>query len=86
MVWMLLTRVQLEVDNELVGVMIDRFGKDIPIIPVDDNHFKTGVDVTFSNQFLGWIFAIGDKVKITGPEAVVKQMKTEAKNLVELYK
>lgn len=81
-----LTRVQLEVDNELVGVMIDRFGKDIPIIMIDDNHFRTSVDVTFSNQFLGWIFALGDGVKITGPEHVVKQMKTEAKNLVKLYK
>ena len=81
-----LTRVQLEVDNELVGVMIDRFGKDIPVIPVDESHFKTSVDVTFSNQFLGWIFALGDKVKITGPDAVVKKMKAEARNLVNLYK
>ena len=81
-----LTRVQLEVDNDLVGVMIDRFGKEIPIMKTDENHFKTSVDVTFSNQFLGWTFALGDKVKIIGPETAVKQMKVEAKRLAKQYR
>ena len=81
-----LTRVQLEVDNELVGVIIDRFGKDIPIMKTDEDHFKTSVDVTFSTQFLGWIFALGDKVKIIGPESAVKQMKIEAKRLAKQYR
>ena len=81
-----MTRVHLEVANELVGVMIDRFGKEIPIMKTDENHFKTSVDVTFSNQFLGWTFALGDKVKIIGPETAVKQMKVEAKRLAKQYR
>ena len=81
-----MTRVHLEVANELVGVMIDRFGKDIPIISVDREHFETRVDVTLSNQFLGWLFALGDKVKITGPEHVAAQMRAEAEKLVSMYR
>ena len=47
---------------------------------------QKSVDVTFSTQFLGWIFALGDKVKIIEPESAVKQMKVEAKRLVKQYR
>ena len=47
---------------------------------------ETSVDVTFSTQFLGWIFALGDKVRIIGPENAVKQMKVEAKRLAKQYR
>lgn len=29
----------------MAGVIIDRFGKDIPMIPVDDDHFEARVDM-----------------------------------------
>ncbi|MFB0920248.1 MAG: WYL domain-containing protein, partial [Oscillospiraceae bacterium] len=32
-------RVELEFSNNLVGAVIDRFGKDISIVPADDGHF-----------------------------------------------
>ncbi|MBP3737317.1 MAG: WYL domain-containing protein [Lachnospiraceae bacterium] len=80
-----LTRVTIEAENSMVGVMIDRFGKDIPIVKADKDHFRTSVDVSVSSQFFGWIFALGSKVKLVGPEQVVKQMKSEAKDLLRLY-
>lgn len=66
--------VKLHVHNDMVGVIIDRFGKDISIIPVDKEHFTVNVDVHVSMQFLGWIISLGDKVKIVGPDTVVAQM------------
>ena len=80
------TSVTIEARNDMVGVMIDRFGKDIFIVPVDEEHFKTVVNVAVSNQFLGWIMALGDGVKIVSPDAVVEQMKAEIKRLSEQYK
>mgnify|MGYP002621442120 CR=1 FL=1 len=80
------TSVTIEARNDMVGVMIDRFGKDIFIVPVDEEHFKTVVNVAVSNQFLGWIMALGDGVKIVSPDAVVEQMKAEIKRLAEQYK
>ena len=79
------TSVTIEARNDMVGVMIDRFGKDIFIVPVDEEHFKTVVNVAVSNQFLGWIMALGDGVKIVSPDAVVGQMKAEIKRLSEQY-
>ena len=80
------TRVTIEADNSMVGVLIDRFGKDIFIAPVDENHFRTNVNVPVSNQFLGWIMALGGGIKIVAPDTVVEQMKAEAKRLTEQYK
>ena len=79
------TTVTLEGRNELVGVVIDRFGKDITITKKDDERFLAKVNVAVSRQFLGWVFAIGDGLKITAPESVVNQMRDEVQRLNQVY-
>ena len=79
------TRVTLEVKNSLVGVLIDRFGKDIPIMQKDREHFVTCVDVAVSSQFLGWIMALGDGIKITAPDRVVERMREEVQQIMRIY-
>lgn len=78
-------RVFLEGQNDMVGVLIDRFGKDISIIPQDSDHFTASVEVAVSRHFIAWIIALGDGVKITGPEKLVHQMKAEAGRLSKIY-
>ena len=80
------TKVTIEAENRLVSVFIDRFGKDIIIAPVDEDHFRTTVTVAVSKQFFGWIMAIDGDVKIVAPDSVVKQMKAEIDRLAEKYK
>lgn len=79
-------KVYLEAENELVGILINRFGKEISIFPVDDNHFKTTVHVAFSHQFLGWILSLGNRIKIVAPQHAVDQMKEYIHQLYHLYK
>ena len=78
-------RVTLEARNEMAGVLIDRFGSGISITPTDEEHFTASMDVAFSPHFLGWIVALGEGIKITGPEKLVEQMKAEAKRLSAVY-
>lgn len=78
-------KVKLLVDNSLAGVIIDRFGKDLMLIPADENHFTVHVDVHVSKQFFGWIFSLGESVKITGPQEVMEQMQQEIKRLIQQY-
>lgn len=80
------TKVTLEAENRLVSVLIDRFGKDIIIAPVDGEHFRTTVTVAVSKQFFGWIMAIDGDVRIVAPDSVVKQMRAEIEQLAEKYK
>ena len=62
--------VKLLVKNNLAGVIIDRFGKDVMMIPADNEHFTVSVDIHVSKQFLGWVFSLGENIKILGPDDV----------------
>ena len=78
-------KVKLRVENNLAGVIIDRFGKDVMMIPEDENHFTVNVDVRVSNQFLGWVFSLGEGVKIVSPEEVLERMNREITRLLRQY-
>ena len=78
-------RVKMLVKNNLAGVIIDRFGKEVMMIPADEEHFTVNVDVHVSRQFLGWIFSLGEDIRIVGPDEVVEEMKGEGRRLVEQY-
>lgn len=79
--------VKLRVHNNLVGVIIDRFGTDINIIPdKDKEHFTVNVEVASSNQFLGWIIGLGDGVEIISPTELRDKMVSIADVLIGKYK
>lgn len=78
--------VKLLVKNQLAGVIIDRFGTDIMMIPKDENYFTVSVNVHVSRQFLGWVFSLGEGVKIVSPDDVVDEMKQEVERLIRQYK
>lgn len=77
--------VKLQFENRFANVVIDRFGKDISMILAGDSHFRINVKVVVSNQFLGWIFALGSGVVILGPESVLEKMRVEAEQLWKKY-
>lgn len=77
--------VKLECINEYAGVIVDRFGKDVNLIRKDEEHFTVNVDVTISDHFFGWIFALGNGVKIVSPDDVVERMKRIINELEDVY-
>ena len=79
------TEVTLECRNDLAGAVIDRFGKDITLIPVDEAHFRTRVCAVPSGQFRGWIISLGDGIRVTAPEEVVEAFRQDARRLSEQY-
>ncbi|MBR2279572.1 MAG: WYL domain-containing protein [Ruminococcus sp.] len=80
--------VTLSVDNSLVGVIADRFGKNIFITADEENenHFLARVNVNISEQFYGWLFALGDKVKIVSPDEIVNDFNEHLRKVSNLYK
>ncbi|MBR0025591.1 MAG: WYL domain-containing protein [Clostridia bacterium] len=79
------TRVDMEFENHLVGVVMDRFGKDAPLVKTDDTHFSVSAEVAVSPQFYAWIFGLGTGARITGPAQVVDGMKQMLKNVGGAY-
>lgn len=81
------TNVKISFHKDMVGVFIDRFGRDISIQPsIKKDWYETHVDVAVSNIFLGWIFGLGTDVQILGPDKVVKQFRAEIQERAKLYK
>ena len=78
-------QVKLLMDNELAGVIIDRFGKDVIMIPAGDAQFAVNVNVQVSSHFLGWIMSLGAGIKIVSPDDVVEQMRKEIERLNSQY-
>ena len=68
------TEVSVQFENELAGVVFDRFGLDIPIIKTDKEHFICKVKVAVSPHFLSWIMSFGKRAKIVSPDYVVDEM------------
>ena len=64
-------QVTLQVKNELAGVMIDRFGKDISIRNREQNTFQVRLTVVVSQQFYGWLAGLGGGAWIVSPREAV---------------
>lgn len=80
-----LTPVTLEANNDMAGILIDRFGKDIMMVPVSEDRFETRVDVELSLQFYGWLIGLGPGIRLTGPTPAVKELKAHIRRLNEQY-
>ena len=65
--------------------IINHFGKDVMIMPVDYQHFLTHVNVTVSPQFFGWVAALGTTVEIISPAHVRESFRTYISKIAAHY-
>lgn len=77
--------VKLRFENYLVGAVIDRFGKDVMVVPDGDDHFTVQVEVAVSPPFFGWVFGFGASARILGPADVVERMKEHVRLVAAAY-
>lgn len=78
--------VTLVCEHDMIGVMIDRFGKDVSVRRKDETTFLLRTKVAVSGQFFGWIAGLGTKVMIQSPETVVARYQNYLKEIVLAYK
>lgn len=78
--------VTLQMKNELAGVMIDRFGKDIPIRKRDENTFTVRLTVSISQQFYGWLAGLGPAAWIVAPTEAVEGYRNYLLTNLQHYK
>ena len=77
--------VSLYCERAMAGVMIDRFGQDIIMVPKGEGAFATHVLVSVSPQFYGWIAGLGGQVRILGPERVRNEFRDYLDRLRDQY-
>ena len=79
-------KVEIQFDNSLIGVVIDRYGKDVVIRKADKQNFIINVDVAISPAFFGWLMGFGNKVKVLSPAWVKRDLGKECKKILNYYK
>lgn len=79
-------KVTIECENRFAGVMIDRFGKDVTLVKRNSDHFAIVTNVVVSPQFLSWIISLGEGVKITDPDDVIKELRQMLTKAAKQYK
>lgn len=77
--------ITLEFENRFIGVVMDRFGKEVPIRRRDENHFSVRVQVALSGQFYGWMTGLGEGARITAPGDVEEEYKRFLQQVMEQY-
>ena len=77
--------VVLECKNGISGVIIDRFGTEVDIIKRAADSFTVRVNVQISPQFLGWVFSLGENIKIVSPDSVIERMRDEITRIQGIY-
>ena len=65
-------------DNEVMRSVIDRFGENVRTETVDEQHFRTTVEVAPSPPFFSWVFTFSGKIRIVSPAAVLEEMRDMA--------
>ena len=65
--------VTIQFPNRLIGVVLDRFGREADIRRMPEEVFRIRVKVTVSGQFFGWLTGIGRDAVIVKPSSVREQ-------------
>lgn len=77
--------VTLLFENNLIGVMMDRFGKEVSIRTRDSGHFSARVNVAVSGQFFGWLTGLGTGAEILAPESVAEAYRKHLRETLAQY-
>lgn len=78
-------KITLRFDNSLIGVVLDRFGKDVAIRPDGEDGLIIHVDALVSPTLLGWIFGFGNLVKILEPASLIERLRKQAAENLAQY-
>lgn len=79
------SEVKLRFKNDLVNIVIDRFGKDVFIVPDGDEHFIVRVTVRAEQPFLAWLFMFGTNAEILAPQELRDKYKNQLNAVFEKY-
>ena len=70
----------------MAGVVIDRFGLDVSLIPDGEGWFTAALEVVVSPPFWGWLFTLGDGVEVLSPDWAAAEFARCLETVAALYR
>lgn len=80
-----LVDIKVRFDNSLIGVVVDKFSKNVFVSVNDDGTFDMSAKVMLSPNFYGWIFALKDKAKILYPQSAKDEFLSYINDIKDNY-
>ena len=74
--------VKLRCENDTMRSIIDKFGENIHVEVLDDEHFVASVRVQTSRTFYAWVFTFGGEIEILEPEDVREAYLNRARKIL----
>ena len=68
-----------------MGAVIDRFGRDVQSVPMDDGAARVQATVMKSPVFFGWLAQFGDRVRILKPQRLAREYTVYLQKIVSAY-
>lgn len=78
--------VTLRLPETMIGIILDRFGRDVSVRSLGNGHISVKVRAAVSTQFYGWITGLGNRVSILAPEDVAQGYLRFLKEIMQNYK
>ena len=79
-------KVRIRFVNRLADAVIDQFGKETVMVPIDKDHFYALLPVELSPPFCAWVATFGRGAKILAPEAAITEMRKFIEKVSDMYK
>ena len=79
------TTVKMQFSASLAGVVLDRFGTDLMLIPQPDGSFTVTTEIALSPVFYSWIISFGSRAKILAPQSAVDSCRTLCQQCLAQY-
>lgn len=78
-------KVEIEFNNSMMNIVIDKFGEGIKINRAKEGYFNIVVDIQVSNTFYSWLFIFGEDAKILSPLGVREEFKRYLERVRRIY-
>ncbi len=77
--------IELICDNEILEVILDRFGENVKIQKYDDNKFLLKTNAAVSDGLTKWVVQFGGKIKVKAPNDLIYEVKKKAEEILDNY-
>lgn len=77
--------IKIRFHNDLINVIIDKFGRDADIRKQDENHFVLSAKAIVSDGLVKWLLNWGNQARVLSPSSLIDQVTDEIKNMMAVY-
>ncbi len=80
------SQIKLRCNRKILEQVADRFGEDIFITNLSENHFEFSVTAVISEAFVTWIMNYEDKIEVLSPINLREMLEERAEKIAVIYK